>query len=403
MRRLILGALALAILPAAWSEYPIMPNDADIAVPGSLETVPWTPLFDGRSLEGWRAEGGGRWSVANGCIVGERGDGRHGWLVTERPYADFFLEFEFKMVSPGNSGVQLRSHLFGEVMAGYQADILGPGDERTGGIYEEHGRGWLAQPDANHKMPIELGRWNTYRVTAIGDRLTTVVNGVTCVDIVDEPLQSRFGIIALQVHSGDEPIEMLWRNIRIQDYGYGRSWTHLFNGRDLSQWNIQGIEPWKVDRGTILGWNGKAGGNGYLASKKKYDNFVARLKYRMEGEGNSGLFFRSRFKEADVWGVQSEIDYRPEHNPTGLYESGGRNWIATPPLEKASVLFNSRGWNEIMVYANGNNIRTYLNGYKLIDFVDEAIQHTRGQLGLQVHSGKTCKIRFKDVAIMEMK
>lgn len=393
----------LGLCLPVWSETPVMPDDATLVNPEAGITAPWIPLFNGNDLTGWVPAGGGKWSVDKGCIVGERGDGRHGWLMTERPYADFFLEFEFKMERAGNSGVQFRSHLIGETMYGYQADILPPGDDRTGQVYEEHGRGWVAETQGPVKLSIELNRWYQYRVSMIDNHLITVIDGVPRIDVIDDQDQCRFGIIALQVHSGDEDIKIRFRNLRIQDYGFGKGWKHLFNGRDLSNWNIQGEEPWIVEDGTILGWNGKKGGNGYLASQDKYTNFWIRARYKIEGKGNSGVFFRSRYKGSDVFGVQSEIDSDPNHNPTGLYESDRRGWIAEPRKPESAILFNPTGWNDIMVYANGPHFRTYLNGFKLIDFVDKDQSHFEGQFGLQVHSGETCKIRFKDVAVLPIR
>ncbi len=406
MRRFPALLLAFALTAPVWAQTPVMPPDYTLHNAESFYAAPWIPLFDGQTLNGWKTVGGGKWTVQNGCIVGETGDGSYGWLCTERPYADFFLELQFKIEAPGNSGIQFRSHVIGpdEKMYGYQAECDPQIGKFTGGIYEEHGRGWLAQPSIDtERAAIKPGEWNEYRISMIDNHIETLINGVKCVDFVDEEYQCRSGIIALQVHSGTtQPVKVRWKDIRIQDYGYGRGWTQLFNGRDLSNWNIQGEEPWIVEDGTIMGRNGKKGGNGYIATKDTYADFVVRAKYRVEGEGNSGVFFRSKFKGADVTGVQSEIDYRPEHNPTGLYESGRRNWIAIP-REEAQIVFNPSAWNDIIVEARGPHIRTWLNGFKMVDFVDKELFHTDGQIALQVHSGETCKVRFRDVAVIRFR
>ena len=71
----------------------------------------WQPLFNGKDLSGWHEVLGGKWSVSGSDIVGETGDGRYGWLVTNREHRNFVLELEFKTEAPGNSGVQFRSHV----------------------------------------------------------------------------------------------------------------------------------------------------------------------------------------------------------------------------------------------------------------------------------------------------
>ena len=401
MRRYVCLAIVLALMPITTVATPVMPDDDTITDPETVYTAPWAPLFDGKSLFGWKALGGGHWYVEDGCLVGENGDGNHGWLVTERPYADFFLEFEFKGEAAGNSGVQIRSHMINEMMYGCQVEVDPNPGKFSGGVYEVGGRTWVAQPEGKANEVVKFGEWNVYQVSCIGDRVTATVNGVLCADWIDDQYQARYGIIALQVHAGDTKVKFRYRNMRIQDYGYGRGWTPLFNGHNLSNWNIQGDEPWEVDGDTILAWNSEAGGNGYLATKDEYTDFMVRAKYRLEGKGNSGVFFRSQFTGADVRGVQAEIDSDPKHNPAGLYESSRRGWIAVP-REEAFTLFDPAGWNDIMVMAQGSHIRTWVNGFKVVDFQDDDLVHEKGQLALQVHSGESLKIRFKDVAVIDL-
>src|SRR5664279_5639505 len=85
---------------------------ADPAEPG------FTPLFNGRNLDGWKLMGG----VGPGYIVeGDRivcpSDGG-GNLFTEKEYANFVLRLEFKLSPGGNNGVGLRAPYEGD--AAYQ-------------------------------------------------------------------------------------------------------------------------------------------------------------------------------------------------------------------------------------------------------------------------------------------
>ena len=84
------------------------------------------PLFDGKTLDGWRKAGGGAtYRAEDGCIVGEVGPGSNTFLCTEKTYADFILKLEVKLDVHGNSGIQFRSHQRdgnGRVF-GYQCEI----------------------------------------------------------------------------------------------------------------------------------------------------------------------------------------------------------------------------------------------------------------------------------------
>jgi type 1 glutamine amidotransferase len=181
----------------------------------------FTPIFDGKSLAGWKGRSD-LWSVADGSIVGStRPDGLKGntFLVSEKEYEDFILRLEFK-ISAGNSGVQFRSHQIREpdsyIVAGYQADI---GEGWFGTLYDEERRGLLI------KSPLELVQsrflkkddWNRYEIAAVGSRITLTLNGIITAEHDEKDADiSRRGILALQLHSGG-PMEIRFRNLRVRE------------------------------------------------------------------------------------------------------------------------------------------------------------------------------------------
>jgi len=91
---------------------------------------------------------------------------------------------------------------------------VAPPGNFTGGIYESYGRGWLVQPDSVKDEVLKMGEWNTMRVRAVGDHVTTWLNGVEMIDLRDEKIGEAEGVIALQIHSGGG-IKLRWRNLRI--------------------------------------------------------------------------------------------------------------------------------------------------------------------------------------------
>src|SRR5687768_7743928 len=68
-------------------------------------------LFNGKDLTGWKQlNGKASYRVENGEIVGRTVFGEpNSFLATEKNYSDFILEFEFRVDSTMNSGVQFRS------------------------------------------------------------------------------------------------------------------------------------------------------------------------------------------------------------------------------------------------------------------------------------------------------
>jgi hypothetical protein len=189
-------------------------------------------LFNGKDLTGWK--GLDFWSVEDGCITGrttkEKPTKGNTFLVYQDEVADFELTFKYKIIG-GNSGVQYRSKLTDEkafVVAGYQADFEA-GKTHSGILYEERGRGILAQrgqkvvikegatpnkpkievaekgvgKSAEIQAKIKADDWNDYRIVAKGGHLQHFINGVQTIDVTDETaLGAKKGILALQLHAG---------------------------------------------------------------------------------------------------------------------------------------------------------------------------------------------------------
>jgi len=183
------------------------------------------------------------------------------------------------------------------------------------------------------------------------------------------------------------------------------AWKSLFNGKDLSGWKNNGQEKWFVEDGTIL-CESTANKYGYLTTEKTYRNFDLRLKFKAEAEGNSGVFLRSKITGInpehgpDIEGMQVEVDPGAGKHTGGLYESGGRGWVAMP-TEAGEKALKPGTWNDLEVSAHGNHIVTQLNGVKIVDFSDSAQKFNEGVVGLQIHTGGGVKMRWKDIYIRE--
>ncbi|MFH1268250.1 MAG: DUF1080 domain-containing protein [Planctomycetota bacterium] len=192
---------------------------AAVPSPARSEEEGFVPLFDGKTLDGWKKAGGeATYRVDDGCIVGEVGPGSNTFLCTEKTYGDFILKLEVKLDVPGNSGIQFRSHLRekdGRVF-GYQCEIDPSERAWSGGIYDESRRGWLypLKDDEAARKAFKLDDWNEYVIEAIGPSLKTWVNGVPCAKLTDDA--DADGFIALQVHSGQQG-RIRWRNVRIKE------------------------------------------------------------------------------------------------------------------------------------------------------------------------------------------
>lgn len=186
------------------------------SAPKNTTNSDWKSLFNGKDLSGWIIYGTEKWYVEDGELVCESGpDKQYGYLGTEDTFKDFVLEVDFLQEAEGNSGIFIRSSVEGTKITGWQAEVAPPGHD-TGGIYESYGRGWLIKPDPALDKHLKMGEWNTMKVEAIGDKVTTWLNGQQMITLEDEKIGDAEGQIALQIHDGGG-IKVRWKNLRIKE------------------------------------------------------------------------------------------------------------------------------------------------------------------------------------------
>ncbi len=182
----------------------------------------------------------------------------------------------------------------------------------------------------------------------------------------------------------------------------GEDWVQLFNGKDLAGWTKIGNERWEVEGGTIHGL-ATTKDYGYLRTEKNYVDFQLSLRFKCEGDGNSGVFFHVEFKPgtADVTqGPQFEIDCAIGKHTGGVYDVG-RQWIVWPAPENETVI-RGDDWNEYLLKVAGNRYIARLNGVQMIDFTDPKPKVSDGGIALQLHSGGHGNMRFKDIWIRDL-
>ena len=175
----------------------------------------------------------------------------------------------------------------------------------------------------------------------------------------------------------------------------------LFNGKDLTGWTIHGTEKWYVENSNLICESGPEKQYGYLSTDKNYKNFIMEYDFKLEANGNSGVFIRSTIDGTKISGWQVEV--APPGNGTGgIYESYGRGWLTKPTAEEESGL-SPEGWNKGKIEVNNDEITTWLNGKQISHLKDAKIGAGNGFIALQIHSGGGIKVRWKNIKIKELK
>lgn len=172
----------------------------------------WTTLVDGASgLENFDRLGDANWRAEDGAIVADKASVAS-YLISKNSYKDFQVKAEFWADHTTNSGVFLRLSNTKEVTAAnsYEVNIY---DQRPDPNY---GTGAIVDVAKVVPMPKAGGKWNTFVITAKGNRLIVELNGIQTVDVQDSKFAS--GPIALQFGNGpkDAPGGIIkWRKVQI--------------------------------------------------------------------------------------------------------------------------------------------------------------------------------------------
>jgi hypothetical protein len=379
----------------------------------------WRPLFDGRTLDGWyQCNGKATFVVEDGTVVGRTVlDSPNSLLCTKEKFGDFILEYEAKIESEMNSGVQVRSiadpAIAGGRVHGYQVEI-DPSDRAwTGGIYDEARRGWLGTlegQDAARKA-IRKGAWNTFRVEAIGTSIRTWLNSVECGNIVDDLTPA--GIIALQVHSIGKDASKVgetirFRNIRILTADLARNrtpdrgttpqyhyipnsvterearegWRPLWDGKTTQGWRGAKLDRfpeagWEIRDGvlTVLAAEGReSAAGGDIVTLGQYGSFELIVDFLITKGANSGIkyFVDTTLNkgEGSSIGCEYQILDDVEHPDAKAGVNGNRKLAGLYDLiPPQGVRFNGVGeWNRARIVVRGRYVEHWLNGFKTVEY-----------------------------------
>ena len=193
----------------------------DINIREVIDEHGFVEMFNGKDLTGWQTKG--NWVVEKDNVIalqpraGESGWQRYdAYLTTNRTYADFVIDLEFKFERRGNSGVFMRvGDLENHVTSGFEVQILDTHGKKKFG---HHDCGGVIRTSAPKKMVVKpAGEWNHYTITMKGTHLKVVLNDeliqdldLSKTDMKDRPAQ---GYISFQ----DEAKRVWYRNVRIKE------------------------------------------------------------------------------------------------------------------------------------------------------------------------------------------
>jgi hypothetical protein len=380
------------------------------------------PLFDGKSLNGWKKIiGKAPYAIENGMIIGTMtANSPNSFLVTEKEYGDFVLELDVKLEgTETNSGVQTRSHFDpagskgAGLVFGRQMEIDPTPRAWTGGIYDEARRLWLYPLETNPtaKTAYKSEQFNHYKIECIGNETKTWVNGIPVSYVIDT--LDKTGFIGLQVHGiGNkthlEGKKVYFKNINIQTTNLKPSafpksiyvvnltpntlsaqekangYKLLFDGKTNKGWagaykTEFPAKGWDIANGqlSVLPSNGAESTNGGdIVTKEEFAAFDLSFEFKLTEGANSGVKYFVTLSEKNTGsaiGLEYQVLDDEKHPDAKLGREGNRTLSSLYDLIKADKKLGSPRpigvWNRgrVVVYPN-NKVEHYLNGVKVLEY-----------------------------------
>jgi hypothetical protein len=318
---------------------------------------------------------GEHWRVENGEIVN---DGSGPYLTTEREFRDFEFFVEYKTVPKADSGVYLKGTPQVQIWDSTEIEKFSLGaDKGSGGL-------WNNSPGANGKDPLELadrpfGEWNQLRIRQLGSRTDVWLNEKHVVKwaIMENYWNRKLPLIAsgpiqLQTHGG----EIRWRNPAVREFSSDEAnqillsqssdgFESIFNGKEFSGWSGP-LENYEIVDGAI---RCRAGQGGTIFTEAQYDDFVARLEFKLPPGGNNGLAIRYPGEGDTAYVGMCELQVLDDEHPkyrtldARQFHGSAYGMVAS----HRGYLRPTGEWNFQEVTVVGSKIKVELNGTVILD------------------------------------
>ncbi|MBI3470896.1 MAG: DUF1080 domain-containing protein [Candidatus Solibacter usitatus] len=172
---------------------------AFLAAGSVLPAADWVKMFDGKTLDGWKAgERPGNWTVEDGSISGHGERSHLFWMKEECANCEF--KARIKLAHGANSGMYFRAKFMEGWPEGYEAQVNNSHTDwkRTGSLYNFVNVKEQLVPDDT---------WWTQHIIADGNHIVIKVNDKVVVDYVDAKNTYMKGHLALQQH---DPGSRVW-------------------------------------------------------------------------------------------------------------------------------------------------------------------------------------------------
>ena len=187
----------------------------------------------------------------------------------------------------------------------------------------------------------------------------------------------------------------------------------LFNKKNLDGWVPRGGKcKFEAKGEAIVGKCVKGSPSTYLSTTKDdFTDFVFTCDIKWEVDGNSGVMFRAQVKKdkrgrQTVLGPQAEMEgfAKKRYWSGGIYGQSCGGWYYPLWLEEHAEVrkqLKEGEWNRLTIQANGDTIKTWLNGKPAAHWTTD--KYMKGFFSLQIHAGRQGTVLFRNIKVKELK
>lgn len=200
----------------------------------------------------------------------------------------------------------------------------------------------------------------------------------------------------------------------------GTGTIDLLESGTLDAWRLPATKTthWRFDQSSIIGTTGtkKLKIPEWLYTKKRFSDFefTCELKLTGDNRSNTGIYYRvtTFLFEHKSKGLSFEAPSGYECD--AAFQRPGRNsnwgslgnWYARPSLRifaDQSIInqvYKPKEWNRMTIRARGNRLEYWINGMKVMNYVDHDPSGAReGSIGIQIHDGSVMKVECRNIRV----
>src|SRR5581483_2185584 len=293
------------------------------------------------------------------------------WLVTKKAYGDFILRLKYNSAyEKYNSGVLIRDPAHAKLnrpaFSGFEIIVAqGQKDENTNAA--------IYYVSNAYPQVLQAGEWAGFEVRAIGDHITTYMNGKKMAETHSR--RSYKGGIGLHLHGGDEAAENWWKDIEIKElppaprpFQLDEERTEQQTGNpvamlaapsalaDLMHYG-DSTAKWSVENGELRCTGGTQ--PAWMLSKEAYENFVLTFDVKSDGGAGGAVFRVPSDADSDFAqrGYEVALDASDALNPPGSILGVERAFVLDPNLQP---VYKAGQWNRVRIYATGDHLISYV-------------------------------------------